>query len=158
MRQKVVSAIVQDKKEAGDPHKDLKEWRHIMKTVGWLGQEGMSSDESDVEGLEEVYHIKTLPWRRPEVVRYMDILDRERKLPNQAIFSRKGRKPSKRVRSAKVLLSDRNAVNGLPVDLYDREWYDGLTTRERRALKPATEPYKWLNIFQSEANAGTHQV
>ena len=48
-----------------NPSSDLKEWHHILDTLEWYGQEGMSSDESKVEDdIEEIYCPKLLPWRQ----------------------------------------------------------------------------------------------
>ena len=44
----------------------------------------------EVEGLDEIYHIKALYWRRAEATTYMDILDAERKTQNRTIIAKSG--------------------------------------------------------------------
>lgn len=46
----------------GNPDSDLKEWHHILETLEWYGQEGMSPEESSVKDIKEIYHLKVLPW------------------------------------------------------------------------------------------------
>lgn len=57
----------------------------------------MSSEESEVEDIEEVYHPKYLPWRRKSASEMMDLIDRVRRLPGQRSHTKKGRPPTKRV-------------------------------------------------------------
>lgn len=64
----------------GNPDSDLKEWHHILETLKWYGQEGMSPEESSVKDIKEIYHLKVLPWHRQEVDAYMDILDKTRRI------------------------------------------------------------------------------
>lgn len=146
--------MVEDREHEGDPHDDLNAWKGVVKVVNWLGQEGMSSDESDVEGLEEIYRTKILYWRHSEIDHYMDILDSQRKLPNNGIFTKKGKKRTKRVRSSEAAISDRKPVKGMPVGLYDRTWFNGLKTSERTALKASTDTFKVKPLTARSSDAG----
>jgi hypothetical protein len=111
----------------------------------WYGQDGMSSDETDYEGLEVVYRVRILPWRR-DVTGYLDIIDRERKLPDQMVYSRAGSKPTKRVRADHHPESTRKAPKGLPSTLYDRGWLEGLSKHKQSALAISREQFEWLEI------------
>jgi hypothetical protein len=77
---------------------EVKIWQWLLSLLQWYGAEGMSSDETSVEGLEVVYRVKILLWRR-NIDKYLDLVDFERKQPVQALFSRSGAKPMKRTRA-----------------------------------------------------------
>lgn len=47
----------------GDPYNNAEQWHRILQTLKSYGPDGMSSDDSDVEGLDEVFHVNTLYWR-----------------------------------------------------------------------------------------------
>ena len=138
--------ILEDRIGDGDPYNDAKQWRRILQTLKSYGPDGMSSDDSDVEGLDEVFRVNTLYWRRAEATAYMDILDNERKARNQSVYSKSGSKPARRIRSENPKVSDRWAVTGLPIALYNRTWFDGLKTMERRALQVDSTPLKWITL------------
>ena len=138
--------ILEDRIGDGDPYNDAKQWRRILQTLKSYGPDGMSSDDSDVEGLDEVFRVNTLYGRRAEATAYMDILDNERKARNQSEYSKSGSKPARRVRSENPKVSDRRAVTGLPIALYNRTWFDGLKTMERRALQVDSTPLKWITL------------
>ena len=65
----------------------------------------MSSEESEVEDIEEVYHPKYLPWRRKSASEMMDLINRVRRLPGQRSHSKKGRPPTKRVHNKNNAIS-----------------------------------------------------
>ena len=130
----------------GDPYNDAKQWRRILQTLKSYGPDGMSSYDSDVEGLDEVFCVNTLYWRQAKVTAYMDILDNECKAHNQSIYSKSGSKPARQVQSENPKVSDQWAVTGLPIALYNRTWFDGLKTMERRALQVDSTSLKWITL------------
>ena len=92
----------------------------------------MSSDDSAVEGDEEIYRPKMLPLRRQEADGYMDILDKTRRVAGQQSHEKKGRPSTRRIcRGEKNTVSTQKLIKGLPIGLYDRRWLDGLTTTDR---------------------------
>ena len=107
----------------------------------------MSSDDSAVEGDEEIYRPKMLPWRRREADGYMDILDKTRRVAGQQSHEKKGRPPTRRIRHGeKNTVSTQKPIKGLPIGLYDRRWLDGLTTTDRRNLSVSTSNFKLERI------------
>ena len=93
--------------------RDLWIWKRMCETLQWYGQEGMSSEESEVEDLEEIYRPKHLPWRRKSAWEMMDLIDRVRGLPGQKSHSKKGRPPKRRIRDKSNGVSSRAACKGL---------------------------------------------
>jgi hypothetical protein len=118
--------------------------------IEWYGMDGMSSDETEYEGLEVVYRVNVLPWRRPEVTGYLGIIDNERKFRDQTIYSRAGSKPAKRIRADDHPKSNRKAAQGLPSTLYNRDWFDDLPRHKRAALNVSREQFQWLAIKLQE--------
>jgi hypothetical protein len=75
-RKKIVEWMI--KLKANDPASDVEVWRWLGRLLKYLRADGMSSDESSVEGLETVYRVKIIIWRRREVDKYLDIIDQQR--------------------------------------------------------------------------------
>lgn len=142
---KIVESVIEIKIDEGDAAGDLETWEWLHDMLEWYGQDGMSSDETEYEGLEVVYRVKILPWRR-DISRYLDIIDEERKLKDQKIYSRAGSKPVKRIRMHDQPKSSRNPLKGLPSALYDREWFENLSPHKRTALSISKEQFEWLAI------------
>ena len=87
---------------------DLIIWEWIHKVLLKLGEGGMSSDESEVDKNTEmnVYHVKTLPWRRNlDVV--MGMIDKQR-LKDKDLYSPQGAKPGLRLRGVRYIESKRD--------------------------------------------------
>jgi hypothetical protein len=81
-----------------------------------LGEDGMSSDESDTDtqtGLP-ILRVKNMKWRR-KMAYELDIVDKLR-LQNRDIYSRKGAKPTARFRDDETL-----KAKGLPLKVYQKE-------------------------------------
>lgn len=129
MRLQVCTHSVEMRKKAGDPYGDLETWEWLLQVVEAYRADGMSSDDSDFEGGDEVFHTTRLPWRRVAVVKYLDWMDDERRDPQHQAHSRRGKWPSRRHRGNKI--SARSAIKNLPVALYEPKWYNGLRTTER---------------------------
>lgn len=125
---------------------EVKIWRWLLSLLQWYGAEGMSSDETSAEGMEIVYRVKILLWRR-NIDKYMDLIDGERKQPEQAIFSRSGARPTQRIRAESNSISDRKAIPGLPSELYDGDWLKQLDDHYRQVtLCVSREQFEWMNI------------
>ena len=77
----------------------------------------------------------------------MDLIDKVRRLPGQKSHSKKGRPPTKRVRGEGNAISTRPACQGLPIELYESRWFDGLTRSERSKLKASSEPFEFVYSF-----------
>lgn len=122
---------------------DLPAWEWIHRLLTRLGAEGMSSEESDVEGgMHPVFHRKLMPWRR-DVNEIMELLDKGQQL-DVDIWSTQGLKPVPRLSSG--FFNKRRAVANLPRELYDDDWFKGLSVSERKKLDVSGEPFDWLTL------------
>ena len=123
---------------------DLGIWQWLESLVVSLGEEGMSSDESDVDeqtGTEVLYANK-MNWRR-NVEGEMDMIDEQRKI-DKDLFSRKGSKPTRRLRPSNANESRRDPPKGLFRALYQKEWLE--THKDKRSLEIRKENFEWMKI------------
>jgi hypothetical protein len=109
-----------------------------------LGPDGMSSEESSTEGVDTVYRVKPLPWRR-DITHYMDIIDNQRHR-DADIFPPQGTKPTKRVRGTANPSSTRAPVRELPQSFYDEGWLRGLNQHRREALNISKAKFEWYKL------------
>ena len=122
-RKRVVDWQVEFREMISPAPRDLWIWKRMRKMLQWYGQEGISSEESEAEDFEEIYCPKHLPWRRESVSEMMDLIDRVRRLPGQKSHSKKGKLPMCRIHNKSNGVSSQAACKGLPVDLYDADWW-----------------------------------
>ena len=61
-RLQVFTHSVEMHKKAEDPYGDLETWEWLLQVVEAYRANGMSSDDSDFEGGDEVFHTTWLPW------------------------------------------------------------------------------------------------
>lgn len=95
--------------------------------VEFLGEDGVSSDETDFEMGRTVYRVKKMPWRNRSLIKYIDELEKVR-------LHRGGRKkgpqetPRHRWKDGQEVpegfdgTTKREAVTGLPQVLYDKDY------------------------------------
>ena len=111
-----------------------------------LGEDGMSSDESEVD--DElgvlVFRPKEMPWR-PDVEKVMAIIDKQR-MVDRDIYSLKGAKPGPRSRNKKKGKSRRRPPAGLPRSLYDKDWLKTQTTTQVRRLYISKNKFVWMKV------------
>lgn len=130
-------------------------WTWLQKALGKYGPDAMSSDDSDMEGGEEVYYTTHQPWRRAAVIKYFDWLDDERRDPQQAAHSKKGKRPGKRYRTDKT--SARGPVKELPLALYEPGWFNELHASERGMYGASRTRFKWMKIYLQPATSGSRK-
>ncbi|KIJ59115.1 hypothetical protein HYDPIDRAFT_33511 [Hydnomerulius pinastri MD-312] len=124
---------------------DLPAWEWLQHLIKTLSEHGMSSEESAVENeVEHVLRVKNMEWRR-YVERELDLVDAERILDSD-IFSPQGAKPVKRSRAPDNPTSRRDAVMGLPMDLYDGAWIASLTQRQLESLEASNDKFIWMKV------------
>ena len=92
---------------------DALAWRFLNNVITTLGSDGMSSEDSEGEDTEPIFCTHILPWRR-DIVKELNIIDQQR-LQDSDIFSPRGAKSAKRIRSDNFSKSERKVVKGLPV-------------------------------------------
>jgi hypothetical protein len=132
--------------KSDDVDGDLWIWKWFLKFLKRLGEDGMSSDESDMEGRESVYRVRTMTWRREEVEEYMDLIDEQPNVDRE-IFTQQGSIGYRRVRGPYNPPSTREPVTQLPRQFYDDEWLENQTTRYRHStLKVSGENFQLLDI------------
>jgi hypothetical protein len=125
---------------------DVVIWEWIHQVLLKLGDGGMSSDESDIDKNTDMnlYHIKSLPWRRNlDIV--MGMIDKQR-LKDKDLYSAQGAKPGLRVRGVRNIESTRDIPPGIPEVLIKQEWLGGKSVDERRRLRISTEQMDWINL------------
>ena len=108
------------KSKEKDEKADLAVWKWLLDLVKWYGAEGMSSDESSVEGMQTVYRVKILVWRR-NIEEYLKLIDNQRMHVGQQVRHTSGKTPTPRIRTGDLLKSTHDPVVGLPAELYDEE-------------------------------------
>lgn len=118
-----------------------KVWDFLLRLVNMLGQQGMSSDESESDdGMERRQKclINVLPWRHRDLTPYLKRIDKDVNLQNQYGHRRAGTQPRVRLRHSpqkQAALSKREAVPGLPFNFYDSTWYATLSPRDKTLLR-----------------------
>jgi hypothetical protein len=128
---------------------DLPLWEWLQSVLQNLGSDGMSSEESGVEGIETVYRVKILEWRR-NMERELDIVDKQRLLDSD-LFSPRGSKPVTRIRSPDNVASSRGPVPGLPRSFYDKKWLDRQSDNYRRmTLCVSQQQFKWFKLVAEQ--------
>lgn len=125
---------------AENPNSDYKAWEWQRDLVLTLGPDGMSSDESDVEGKRLV---TVMPWRRREIADSMAIIDQER-FNKDGGFSDRGAKPTPRFRGLRNPISNRKPANELPRELYDDDWWKA--NHRRFALEASEDHFEWKTV------------
>jgi len=128
---------------------DVSIWQWLREVTERLGEDGMSSDESDTDqrtGLP-IYRVKHLRWRR-KMDSELDMVDRLR-VADKDLYSKRGAKPIPRFRDDRNSDSCRPAPKGRPRKLYNSEWLQEQTPRERRGLLISDEEFKWFQVLKT---------
>ena len=121
-------------------------WMWLERLLERLGDQGMSSDESDEEGVEEVWRVRRMGWRQAEVEGYMDTIDMQPSLDRE-LFRRHGSIGLRRIRGRHNPVTTRQAVARLPRSLYDGKWLGKQTKRYLEGtLKMSKEKFQLLDI------------
>ena len=121
-------------------------WRWLSTVVEKLGEDGMSSDESDTDtrtGLP-IYRVKNMKWRH-KMAYELDMVDKLR-LQDRDIYSQKGAKPTARFRDDRNRESQRIAPKDLPKRMYSSLWLQGLTPQARRKVMVSDKDFAWLSL------------
>lgn len=107
----------------------------------------MSSDESGTEeGVETVYCIKIMTWRR-EIEKELGIIDRKQ-MVDRDIFAPQGAKPVKRICGTGNPVSHRGPISKLPHALYNQDWLESQVDDYLKVtLCTSEEQFRWLNIL-----------
>ncbi|PPQ80613.1 hypothetical protein CVT26_004183 [Gymnopilus dilepis] len=107
----------------------------MFHVVDRLNIDGMSSDDTDGER----YSVRILPWREPDMVAKMELLDRLRDQLTVYGNRRPGGLPHPRDRRVTQAESEREAPATLPRNLYRQTWLMGLSQFQLMRLDPSEE-------------------
>ena len=121
----------------------MEAWKWLLELLHHLTPEGMSSDESETEGLQTVFRVKILPWRREKVAEYMHMID-VHYLKNRHLLEPQGAKPVPRLREGQQPISTR-ILKHLPASLYNDEW-----KKDRRRgimLHVSEDDFAWMHVM-----------
>ncbi|KAG8903502.1 hypothetical protein FRB99_003186 [Tulasnella sp. 403] len=138
------------RKEMVSAHPDL---NHFLPVLDALTTRGMSSDDEEVEvggGSTTRYMIAQRPWRSSSVKSLVRTLS----LLHAILIPRDPRGGAPRLREDDFSkISQSPPVSGLPLNFYDKEWYDALSDFERYLLgaKPnvdLTIPEVFLEVLK----------
>jgi hypothetical protein len=111
--------------------------------------------ESSVEGMQTVYRVKILVWRR-NIKDYLNLIDSQCMQIGQQVCRTSGKTPTPRIRTGDLLKSTHDPVVGLPAELYDEEWFKTLDENYRQlTLSVSKEQFKLLKI-RVKKRAGDH--
>ena len=142
-----VNRLIELKEE--EAANDLPVWRWLKTVLTRLGEDGMSSDESDTDqrtGLP-IYQVKNMKWRR-KMAYQLDLIDKQRVL-DKDIYASRGTKPVVRFRDERNGDSRRAVAVGRPRKLYCTTWLQEQTPQKRRKLMVSDEEFQWLGIIKS---------
>ena len=112
-------------------------WDILALMVEKLGIDGNSSDETDDE--DRSYAIRFREWRSGEVKRLLQFIDDNRTLTNAYGNNKPGNPPHKRVRKTYPPVTKDNPIARLPLNFYDKIWYDSLSPLQQTQLDPLPE-------------------
>jgi hypothetical protein len=146
-RVKVVELLIKVKRASKDPGstKELEALEWIHKVLRHLKADGMSSEETDNEGVTVVYRVKVMPWRRQGVVDVMEIIDNH-KGAQSLVWTPCGQKPAKRIRNNLTsYVSARRHVSSLPRALYDAEWLGKPSNSV--TVNVSKEDFQWMQVL-----------
>lgn len=126
---------------------DVKNWKWLQSVLVTLGEDGMSSEDSDTDGhIEVIYRQRIMYWRR-DIEEELRLIDQEHRRLGQT-QSRRGAKLAPRRRGIGNQRSDRDPVKKLPLCFYDEKWISSKSDKYiERTLKPSTESFKWRELM-----------
>ena len=121
---------------------DTLAWRFLNNVITTLGSDGMNSEDSEGEDTEPIFCTHILPWRR-DIVKELNIIDQQR-LRDSDIFSPRGAKSVKRIRSDNFSKSERKVVKGLPRPFYDQSWL-----AQNKGMS-SDVPFRWMSVYTTD--------
>ena len=130
---------------------DLRIWRWLQDLLLRYQAHGMSSDDTDTDGIGTIYRVKILVWRR-NIDPYVQMIDDER-TRSADIFPGSGAKPVTRVRSPENPKSNRNAPRELPATLFNSDWLEEVDDDYRQiTLAVPKDDFPWIEFKPEQGN------
>jgi hypothetical protein len=131
---------------AQDTGDDNTTWNWIVSLLTTLGIDGMSSDESDVEGIQMVYCVCVHIYQRAEATKVMEMIDSVTLADWMRVGHMRGQPPRIQRRETDNPDSRQEAPKKMPRALYNNMWLSALTPQKVVALQVSKEAFKWLDI------------
>jgi hypothetical protein len=128
---------------------DIPIWRWLRQLIKTLGEEGTSSDESEVDEQtgHTLYRVHKMPWRR-NIDFEISMIDKLR-FHDKDLFPKKGSKPQPRSRSDRNQDSSRKTPpKGLPKAVYNSEWLAKQSQRDKGRLEISKLRFGWMTLGQ----------
>jgi hypothetical protein len=124
---------------------DVPHWKWLRNVIENLGEDGMSSEESDHGATEMTYRPTKMEWRR-KIDHELQLIDNEyRRL--RITQPQRGAIPAIRERGSGVV-SSRGPVTGLSMAFYDETWLLSKSDEYiSRTLKVSGDTFKWKDIM-----------
>ncbi|KAF9521981.1 hypothetical protein CPB83DRAFT_840836 [Crepidotus variabilis] len=139
---------IKDAERARNPEEasDLPSWKWLLKLLQTLGEDGTSSDESDIneQTCSPVCRVKQMDWRQ-NVDYELRLIDKQRWV-DRDVGSGRGAKPMTRIREDRNGSSSCEAPKGLLRAVYDKDWVEALNSYEIRKLCISEEEFSWIRI------------
>jgi hypothetical protein len=124
----------------------LKALEFFEKFLITMGEEGVSSDDSDGDIHGAFVRPRKMPWRRKEIERYVEWIDQTAVGGGEGAGKGSGGFPMRRIRDSEARkTSQRPHVNELPECLYDEEWLQ--ENRGRRDVKVGSKNLQWTEVI-----------
>ena len=121
---------------------DAVAWQFLSNVITTLCSDGMSSEDSEGKDTEPIFCTHILPCRR-DIVKELNIIDQQR-LRDSDIFSPRGAKAVKCIRSDNFSKSDQKAIKGLPCPFYDQNWL-----AQNKGMC-SDVPFHWMMVYVTE--------
>ncbi|KAF8809183.1 hypothetical protein BYT27DRAFT_7254706, partial [Phlegmacium glaucopus] len=112
-------------------------WEILALMVHRLGVDGNSSDETDAG--DGSYAVRVKEWRSSQVKRLLRFIDNNRTQTNAYGNNKPGNPPRKRIRRTYPPVSTDRPIACLPLNFYDKTWYDSLSPLQQAQLDPQPE-------------------
>lgn len=141
----IVERVIEVKAADQDKDGDLNIWRWLQDLLLRYQADGMSSDDTDMDGMGIIYQVKILVWRR-NIDPYVQMIDDER-TQSADIFAKSGTKSVTRVRSPDNPKSNRHAPPELPVTLFNSDWLKEVDDDYRQiTLRVSKDDFPWIEF------------
>jgi hypothetical protein len=112
-------------------------WDLLALMVEKLGVDGNSSDETDAE--DRSYTVRVKEWRSGQVNQLLQFIDNNRTHTNANGNNKPGTMPRKRIRKIYPPSSRDKPIACLPLNFYNKTWYDSLSSLQQVQLDPQPE-------------------
>jgi len=136
-----LDVVIRHIEDQGDM--DLPQWKFLEELVCGLGQHGMSSDKTDGDE-HHIIRVRRKPWRR-NIERQLAMIDGVKKQWPLLFFRRQG--PGRQDKLRDVLenrpVSKSPTPIGLPLAMFDRDWYKARTPYAKRSLQVSETQFIW---------------